>query len=86
MYAIKDRNSSGELIQRRKNITTEIIAGPMGMIQSTHTHCRNAQDQWFDTRRRLRDVTQLGYHKTIRHVYGLKDKREAGERITNILY
>ena len=54
----KNRNRSGQLIQQRNNKTIEITAGPMGMIQATHTHQIDAQEQWLDTRMRLSDTNQ----------------------------
>ena len=74
----KNINHSIQLIQRRKNITTGITAGPMGMIEATCTNQTHAQEKWLDTRRILRDATQRGYHKTIGHTYRINDEIEVG--------
>ena len=37
---------------------TKITDHPMGMIQETRTHQTQAQEQWLDTSRRLRNMTQ----------------------------
>ena len=58
----------------------------MDMIQATRTHQICAQEQWLDTRRRLRDATQWGYHKTIRRMYVIKYEIEAWDMIRYILH
>ena len=52
--------------------------GHMVMTQAISIHQRNAQEQFLGTTRVLCAATQWGDHETIRHVYGRKDKREAG--------
>ena len=65
---------------------TKITDHPMGMIQETRTHQTQAQEQWLDTSRRLRNMTQWGTHKKIRQAYGRIDEREVGEMIISIVY
>ena len=54
------------------------------MTQAIHIHQRHAQEQCVGTKTMLCAVTQWGDHETIRHLYGRKDEREAGEMICNI--
>ena len=58
----------------------------MDMIQETLKHWRHAQGKLLDTEMMLHTATQCGYHKTIRHVHGRKDERDAGEVIRNLVY
>ena len=57
----------------------------MDMIQETRTHQTNARRQILDTRRRLREDTQWGGHRTTRHTYGRKYEKEARDMIKNIV-
>ena len=86
LYECKEnRHHSGQRVQRRKK-ATKITDHPMGMIQETRTHQTQAQEQWLDTSRRLRNMTQWGTHKTISQAYGRIDEREVGEMIISIVY
>ena len=73
MRAREIRNCNGQLIQRRKYITTKITAGPMGMVQATHTHQIHLKKQCLGTKRKLLNAIQWGDHKTIIHTYIRKD-------------
>ena len=72
MRAREIRNCNGQLIQRRKYITTKITDGHMCMIQATHTHHRHPKEKCLGTKRIIHDGNQWGYHKTIRHAYAMR--------------